>query len=183
MEARIYVASPVSDSSVAMTEELVSADTGEVVLLKVNYQQALQLEGEAQPAVGYCIMKRPGKLLVGPSCELHFPRASRKGYWALSLRLQQRPDSGEWVGVHPARDIAVLVADFADQALAGVEVLEEGLIHSRRREPESFSSCNSHGKLCLLLDRGSRRGVGYYTAEEHGLFRIRPSDAKRSLRT
>ena len=57
-----------------MTEELVSADTGEVVLLKVNYQQALQLEGEAQPAVGYCIMKRPGKLLVGPSCELHFPR-------------------------------------------------------------------------------------------------------------
>ena len=45
-------------------DDVISADTGEVVLLKVNYHLALQLEGDSPPAGGYCVMRRPGGLLL-----------------------------------------------------------------------------------------------------------------------
>ena len=67
-----------------MMEDLVAADTGEVVLLKVNYQHALQLEGEVQSAVGYCILKRPGGFLLAlPPTYIPQPvleEASREGF-------------------------------------------------------------------------------------------------------
>ncbi|CAE7488995.1 unnamed protein product [Symbiodinium sp. CCMP2592] len=45
-------------------EEIVAADTGEVVLLRLNYALALGLEGEVPWAAAYCVLKRPGGFLL-----------------------------------------------------------------------------------------------------------------------
>ena len=45
-------------------DDIVPANSGEVVLLRASYQRALQLEGESPPAVGYCVMRKPGGLLL-----------------------------------------------------------------------------------------------------------------------
>ena len=45
-------------------DELVPADTGEVVLLRFHYPTALLMESEVPAAVAYCVLKRPGTFLL-----------------------------------------------------------------------------------------------------------------------
>ena len=80
-------------------------------------------------------------------------------------------ETGEWVGVYPARDISVLIADFKEQAVAGVEVLEEGLGDCVPFVEESGSLFPLASHLVVFSSTWATgiegdRGAGYYTAEE-----------------
>ena len=74
-------------------------------------------------------------LLAGPSSSLHPRPGAREGFLS-ALEPYTRPsapavelaESGEWVGVYPSRSLEVLLADFGEVALGGVEALEEDLI-------------------------------------------------------
>ncbi|CAE7212545.1 unnamed protein product, partial [Symbiodinium sp. CCMP2456] len=118
-------------------DDVIPADSGEVVLLRVN-QRALQLDGESSPAVGYCVMRRPGGLLLAlPATFLPqevLSEAAQDDFAGVlgpstitSAPVVELAEGGEWVGVYPTRNIDVLLADFADSALSGIELLDEGL--------------------------------------------------------
>ena len=93
-------------------EDIVSADTGEVVLLKLNFQRALGSPEEEPCAVCYCVMKRPrGFLLAVPSGFISagaLQEASDSGFpgvigpftpaYAPAVELSE---TGEWIGVYP----------------------------------------------------------------------------------
>ena len=162
-------------------DDVIPADTGEVVLLKVNYQRALQLEGDSPPAVGYCVMRRPGGLLLAlprdflPSDVLQ--EATLDGFTGVlgpstitSAPAVELAEAGDWVGVYPARSIDLLLADFADPALSGIELLEEGLSSC-----VPFVAENAHlfPLATAVVEFASvwagvqgDRGAGYVTAEE-----------------
>ena len=164
-------------------EDIVAADGGEVVLLRINYQRALQLEGDAAWAVCYCILKRAGGFLLAlPPTYIPQPvldEASREGFTGIlgPFELTTAPavelsETGEWVGVYPARDISVLIADFKEQAVAGVEVLEEGLGDCVPFVEESGNLFPLASHLVVFSSTWATgiegdRGAGYYTAEEH----------------
>eukprot|EP00439_Symbiodinium_sp_Y106_P081381 s400_g20.t1 len=143
-----------------MMEDLVAADTGEVVLLKVNYQHALQLEGEVQSAVGYCILKRPGGFLLAlPPTYIPQPvleEASREGF----------------LGILGPYTISVLIADFSEQAMAGIEVLEENIaqcVPFLEEAPNLFPLATALVAFAASWTAGVEGDRGaYFTAEEHG---------------
>ncbi|CAE7233553.1 unnamed protein product [Symbiodinium sp. CCMP2456] len=163
-------------------EDIVPADSGEVVLMKLNYQRALQLEGEALWAVCYCIMKRAGGFLLAlPPAYIPQPvleEASREGFIGIlgpyvltTSPAVELSETGEWVGVYPARDVSVLVADFREEAAAGVEILDEGLGDCVPFAEETTNLFPLATHLVAFSNTWAagvegERGAGYYTAEE-----------------
>eukprot|EP00439_Symbiodinium_sp_Y106_P081109 s1170_g20.t1 len=141
-------------------DDIVSADTGEV------------------PAVCYCAMKRPGGLLLAvphgfvPAHVLL--EAEQEGFPDLvgphvvtSAQVVELSESGDWIGVYPARKVNVLLVDLSERAASALEVLEEGL-----GECVPFSSSPMHFPVATALtsfaaswsdEAGGNRGAGYVT--------------------
>ena len=163
-------------------EDIVPADSGEVVLLKLSFQKALGSDEEGQSAVCYCVLKRPGGFLLAvPSGFLSagaLQEASDLGFpgligpftpaYAPAVELSE---SGEWIGVYPPRTIELTLVDFADGAAAGLEPLEEGLAACVPFVPEGSMLFPLAASLTAFAAEWTstmegERGAGYVTAEE-----------------
>ena len=161
-------------------EDIVPADSGEVVLLKLSFQRALGSDEEGQSAVCYCVLKRPGGFLLAvPSGFLSagaLQEASDLGFpgligpftpaYAPGVELSE---SGEWIGVYPP--IELTLVDFADGAAAGLEPMEEGLAACVPFVPEGSMLFPLAASLTAFAAEWTstmegERGAGYVTAEE-----------------
>ncbi|CAE7225066.1 unnamed protein product [Symbiodinium sp. CCMP2592] len=163
-------------------EEIVAADTGEVVLLRVNYALALGLEGEVPWAAAYCVLKRPGGLLlVLPAGYLPAQvlldafgegfRGALGPHTETSAPAVELVESGEWAGVYPARNLSVLLADFSEEALVGVETQVDGaadMVPSDSEHPNMYPLATALVTFATSWTAGVEgdRGAGYVTAEE-----------------